>query len=76
MGYCVPLFLRISDTDVYVHVVCETETETVAAYPAKYVNVSDIYFYKYSRTSMARTPMARLPWLIRTRFWVRTKFFR
>ena len=22
----------------------------------------------YSRTSMARTPMARLPWLIRTRF--------
>ena len=27
----------------------------------------------YSRTSMARTPMARLPWLIRTRFWVPTK---
>ena len=23
---------------------------------------------KYSRTSIARTPMARLPWLIRTRF--------
>ena len=22
----------------------------------------------YSQTSMARTPMARLPWLIRTRF--------
>ena len=32
--------------------------------------------YIYSRTSMARTPMARLPWLIRTRFWVPTKFFR
>ena len=30
----------------------------------------------YSRPSMARTPMARLPWLIRTRFWVPTKFFR
>ena len=24
---------------------------------------------KYSKTSMTRTPMARLPWLIRTRFW-------
>ena len=31
---------------------------------------------KYSRTSIARTPMARLPWLIRTHFWVPTKFFR
>ena len=31
---------------------------------------------KYSRPSIARTPMARLPWLIRTRFWVPTKFFR
>ena len=30
----------------------------------------------YSRTSMARTPMARLPWLFRTRFWVPTKLFR
>ena len=30
----------------------------------------------YSRTSMAQTPIARLPWLIRTRFWVSTKFFR
>ena len=30
----------------------------------------------YSQTSIARTPMARLPWLIRTRFWVPTKFFR
>ena len=33
-------------------------------------------FYIYSRTSMARTPMAPLPWLIRTHFWVPTKFFR
>ena len=31
---------------------------------------------QYSRSSMARTPMARLPWLIRTRFWAPTKFFR
>ena len=31
---------------------------------------------QYSRTSVARTPMARLPWLIRTRFWVPTKCFR
>ena len=30
----------------------------------------------YSRTSIGRTPMARLPWLIRTRFWVPTKFFK
>ena len=30
----------------------------------------------YSRTSIARTPMARLPWLIQTRFWGPTKFFR
>ena len=30
----------------------------------------------YSRTSIARTPMACLPWLIRTQFWVPTKFFR
>ena len=30
----------------------------------------------YSRTSIARTPMARLPRLIRTRFWVPAKFFR
>ena len=29
-----------------------------------------------SWTPIARTPMARLPWLIRTRFWVPTKFFR
>ena len=29
---------------------------------------------KYSRTSMAQ--IARLPWLIRTRFRVPTKFFR
>ena len=26
------------------------------------------FFVMYSRTSIARTPMARLPWLIRTRF--------
>ena len=31
---------------------------------------------QYSQTSIARTPIARLPWLIRTRFWVPTKFFR
>ena len=31
------------------------------------------YVSQYSRTSIARTPMARLPWLIRTRFWVPTK---
>ena len=31
---------------------------------------------KYNRIPMARTPMARLPWLIRTHFWVRTEFFR
>ena len=29
-----------------------------------------IYTYKYSRTSMARTLMARLPWLFQTRFLV------
>ena len=33
-------------------------------------------FVDYSRTSIARTPMARLPWLIQTRFRVPTKFFR
>ena len=32
--------------------------------------------FNYSRTSMARTPMARLPWLIQTRFRVPMKFFR
>ena len=31
---------------------------------------------KYSRTSVAWTPMAHSPWMIRTRFWVPTKFFR
>ena len=30
----------------------------------------------YSRTSIPRTPMARLPWLIRTCFRVPTKFYR
>ena len=30
----------------------------------------------YSQASIARTSMARLPWLIRTRFWVPTKSFR
>ena len=30
----------------------------------------------YRRTSIARTPMARLPWLIRTHFWLPSKFFR
>ena len=30
---------------------------------------------RYSWTSVARTPMARLPWLIRIHFWVPTKFF-
>ena len=30
----------------------------------------------YSRISIAQTPMARLPWLIWTRFWVLAKFFR
>ena len=30
---------------------------------------------KYSITSMARTRMARLPWMIRTLFSVPTKFF-
>ena len=29
----------------------------------------------YSRASIARTPMARLLWLIRTHFWVPTNFF-
>ena len=29
-----------------------------------------------SQTSIARTPIARLPWLIRTHFWVPRKFFR
>ena len=29
-----------------------------------------------SRTSIARTPMARLPWLIQTRFWTPMKFCR
>ena len=33
-------------------------------------------FCKYSRTSMARTPMVRLPWFIQTHFWVPMKFFR
>ena len=32
-------------------------------------------FYEYSRTSMARTLMARLPGLFRTRFWVPWKKF-
>ena len=31
-------------------------------------------FYSYSRTSMARTPMPRLPWMSRTRSWVRRDF--
>ena len=35
-----------------------------------------LFFLNYSRTSIARTPMSRLPRLIRTRFWVPTKFFR
>ena len=30
----------------------------------------------YSKISRTQTPMARLPWLIRTRFWDPTKFFR
>ena len=30
----------------------------------------------YSKISIARTPMARLPWITRTRFGVPTKFFR
>ena len=29
---------------------------------------------KYRKPSVTRTPMARLPWLIRTRFWVHRKF--
>ena len=28
-----------------------------------------------SKTSMTRTPMAHLPWLVRSRFWVPRKFF-
>ena len=34
----------------------------------------EVKFSIYSRISIARTPMARSPWLIRTRFWVPTKF--
>ena len=30
---------------------------------------------QYNKTSMTRTPMARLLWMIQTRFWVPTKFF-
>ena len=37
---------------------------------------TDKVFWYYSITSMARIRMARSPWLIRTRFWVPTKFFR
>ena len=32
--------------------------------------------FSYSRISVARTPLARLPWLIRTCFWDPTEFFR
>ena len=39
-------------------------------------HVAAYNYVKYSRTSIALIPMARLPWLIRTRFWVPTKFFR
>ena len=34
-----------------------------------------IIMFSYSITSMARTRMARLPWMIRTLFSVPTKFF-
>ena len=36
---------------------------------------SDLYKIIYNITSMARTRMARLPWMIRTRFRVPRKFF-
>ena len=38
--------------------------------------IGGIVFYKhtYSRTSVARTPMARLPWTSQTRSWVRRDF--
>ena len=45
------------------------------AWDATFFSFSFICFPKYSRTSIARTSMARLPWLIRTHFWVPTKFF-
>ena len=35
---------------------------------------SSSVLFKYSRTSVARTPMARLPWMSRTRSWVRRDF--
>ena len=36
------------------------------------VYISPISVWKYSRTSIDRTPIARLPWLIQTHFWVPT----
>ena len=37
--------------------------------------IKDFGIYMYSITSMARTRMARLPWMIRILFSVPTKFF-
>ena len=38
--------------------------------------VSLVSLYSYSKTSKTQTLMARLPWMIQTRFWGPTRFFR
>ena len=50
------------------------------SYQISLLGLSDMNFHclliEYIRTSIAQTPMTRLPWLFRTRFRVTTKFFR
>ena len=43
-------------------------TKTVSYQPAYKRLLIQTFFSNYSKTSVARTPMARLPWIIQTRF--------
>ena len=59
-------------------IIINNQTTIIRKGPVKRVEVADLLViigFIYSRTSIARTPMARLPWLIRTCFWVPRNLF-
>ena len=67
-GKIAKYFMLMSLYNIYIYILRMLRTCVIRATPVGTPIVNN-----YSRTSMARTPTARLPWLIRTHFWVPTK---
>ena len=73
-------WMKVAQINVYVNSVIVSNNMNVhALFLVSYVSNLHLMFilsYNYSKMTMTRTLTARLPWLIRTRFWVPRKFFR